>query len=154
MLRPISDAARALAMALRRELARELPRQLLLLEEEGEVLVQPELREALMAGLGPAAPLPAAERDALVRAYASGPRTFESVATTVAEFVAAHPDALATLAPVARALIEARAVRGEPWPAVMRAAGQPSIPAAMRALRRAVRALLAAVRAHAADGSR
>jgi tRNA(Met) cytidine acetyltransferase len=141
MLRPVSERARALVSELRAELARELPRQLELFRADGETLLDPALVEALTRDLPPPAPLDDAQCLALARAYAYGPRTFESVALAVQRFVTAHPDRLARLDPAERRLVEGRVLAGLGWRRAAEAAGQP-VTAAMRGLRRAVRRLV------------
>ncbi|MFO0744584.1 MAG: GNAT family N-acetyltransferase [Myxococcota bacterium] len=142
MLRPASEAARTLFDGLRAELARELPLQLELLQADGELVLEPALAATLVDGLPPAAPLSPAEADALVRAYAFGPRTFESTATAISAWVEAHPERVARLDATARAVVEGRVRLRRSWAHVARAAGLPSLKATMRALRRAVRAML------------
>jgi hypothetical protein len=89
------------------------------------------------------APLSPASCRALVESYAFGPRTFESVAFALARFVATEPAALEALSPSERALIEDRVIAGHGWRSVTEAAQLASVPASMRALRRAVRRMLA-----------
>jgi len=143
MLRPVSARSHALVEALRAELARDLPRQLELLQADEQTLLEPALVVSLHEGLPWPAPLSVAQRDALVSAYAHGPRTFESVALAVLRFVRAHPERLDRLGPPERALVEGRAVAGHGWHRVAADAGM-SVPAAMRGLRRAVRSLVPA----------
>lgn len=140
MVRPTSARAQALVHSLREELARELPLQLELLQADGELLLDPGLVEALRAGLPSVAPWTEAEARARVQAYAHGPLTFESVATAVRAVVQAA--SLDDLPANERAVIEGRVLHGHGWRRVTADAGMPSVPAAMRALRRGVRALL------------
>ena len=140
MVRPTSGRAQALVQSLREELARELPRQLELLQADGELLLDPALVEALHAGLPSVAPWTEAEARARAQAYAHGPRTFESVATAVRAVVQAS--SLDALPALERAVVEGRVVEGRGWRRVTADAGVPSVPAAMRALRRGVRALV------------
>jgi hypothetical protein len=65
-----------------------------------------------------------------------------SAAFAVEPYVASHADRLGDLEPTHRALIEARVLDHRPWPQVARAADLPSVRAAMRGLRRAVRTLV------------
>lgn len=141
MLRPVSARAKALVHTLRAELARDLPLQLRLLDSDEQALLSPAFVRALQGDAVEPAPLPEAIRDALVHAYAHGPRTFESVAFAVRRFVEAYRDRLARLGSLERALIEGRVLKGRGWPRVA-ATAKTTIPAAMRGLRRAVRALL------------
>lgn len=141
MLRAVSPAAEALLAALRADLARDLPLQLELMQAGDEVVLEPALVDALTAALPPPTPRPPAARDALVRAYAFGPRPFEAVASAVVAFAEAHAARLADLPPAERAVLEARALHRRGWADTTAAAGLDSPRAAMRALRRAVRAL-------------
>lgn len=142
MLRPVSDRARALVTELRAELARDLPRQLELLHADGETLLDPALVASLCADLPPPAPLDPARCHALAHAYAHGPRTFESVALALQQYVESHRDRLAVLTPAERRSIEGRVLAGHGWRRVAADAGLPGVPAAMRGLRRAVRRLV------------
>lgn len=142
MLKPVSERAHALVAELQAELARDLPRVLELLHADGETLLDPELTHALIAELPEPAPLSPAECRALVESYAFGPRTFESVACALGRFVATEPQRLERLTPSERALIEGRVIEGHGWRRVTEDAGLSSVPAAMRALRRALRRML------------
>lgn len=141
MVRPGSEHARALVRSLREELARELPLQLELLEADGELLLEPALASALRAQLPQVEPWTAEQARARSLAYAHGPRTFESVATAVRAVVEALP--LDGLPAPERAVLEGRVLACRGWRRVTAEAGLPSVPAAMRALRRGVRSLLA-----------
>ncbi len=141
MLRPVSPAAEDLLGALRADLARDLPLQLELMQAGDEVVLEPALVAALSADLPAPTPRSPTARDALVRAYAFGPRPFEAVASAVVDFALAHADRLAGLSPAERAVLEARALHRRGWADTTAAAGLDSPRAAMRALRRAVRAL-------------
>ncbi|MEM9462156.1 MAG: GNAT family N-acetyltransferase [Myxococcota bacterium] len=141
MLRAVSARARALVELLRAELARDLPRQIELLDADEQTLIEPALIAALQQGVPPPAPLSAATSRALVESYASGPRTAESVALALARFVEAHGDRLGRLPPPERVLVEGRVVQRQGWRRVAQRAGM-SVPAAMRGLRRAIRRLL------------
>lgn len=142
MLRPVSERARVLVTELRAELARDLPRQLELLHADGETLLDPVLVASLCADLPPPAPLDPARCRALADAYAHGPRTFESVALALQQYVESHRDRLAVLTPAERRTIEGRVLAGHGWRRVAADAGLPGVPAAMRGLRRAVRRLV------------
>jgi tRNA(Met) cytidine acetyltransferase len=142
MLRPVSERAHELVAELRAELARDLPRVLELLHADGETLLDPHLASALVLELPAPAPLSPAQCRALIESYAFGPRTFESIAFALACFVAAEPARLQALTTSERALIEGRVIAGHGWRRVTDDAGLASVPAAMRALRRAVRRML------------
>lgn len=143
MIRPVSPAAQALLADLRATLARDLPLQLELMRAGDELLLDPAMLAALQADLPAPAPLDAATRDAIVAGFTHGPRTHESAAVALEAFVQAHAAHLDALAPAEAALIRARILERRGWTAAMRAGGLPSIPATMRALRRAMRALRA-----------
>ena len=152
MIRPTSAAARALHDALRADLARDLPLQLALHEADGELLLDPALDHALRAGLPAAAPLSVAARDAIVESYLAGPRTFESVAAALTDFVASHQAALGRLDPQHAELLSARVLGRRSWTRTAAAASYPTVRAAMRAFRRAVRALTVEVAPHLLPG--
>lgn len=141
MVRPCAAAATQAVPRWCAALARDLPRQLQLLDADGPLPLSCALRRALLAGLPQPAPLPLGEAIALVERYAHGPRTFESIAPALLSVVGAHPQAVAQLDAVARQLIDHRVVEALGWRAVARAVDL-SVPAAMRALRRAARALI------------
>ncbi len=143
MLRPVSARARARVDRLRRELARELPLQLELLQADDELDLDPPLIAALEADLPPPEPLSDADAVALARRYAFGPRTFESCATAVVRTVELRHDRLATLDPSTRAVVRARVLERRGWIRTAAEAGCPTVRAAMRALRLAMRELVA-----------
>jgi len=142
MIRARSERARALCRELRAELARDLPRQLELLRSDGETLLDPALLEALGRDLPPPAPLSSARCHELARAYAFGPRTFESVALPLARFIEEEPQRLARLSSSARELVSGRVLEGQGWRQVTARANYQSVTVAMRALRRAIRDLV------------
>jgi tRNA(Met) cytidine acetyltransferase len=146
MLRPCAPAAVELLANLRAELAREIDTQLLLLRADDGLSLDPALVTELRAGLPAPIPYTEAEAEALTRAYAYGPRTFESVATAVRVYLATiGRDRLARLDPRAFAVVEGRARNLHGWRRVALDSGLISLPATMRALRRAIRELLAAM---------
>ncbi|HLT38324.1 MAG TPA: GNAT family N-acetyltransferase, partial [Enhygromyxa sp.] len=140
MLEPISEPARRVVEALRRELARELDVQLALLSADDGLSLEPALIDALRVDLPEVAAYSPAECRALAHAYAHGPRTFESVATAVRGLL--ETVELDRLPPQWRAVVEGRALHLRSWRRVTRDAGLPSITATMRAMRRAIRALV------------
>ncbi len=139
MVRAASAAGAVLVEALRADLARDLPLQVRLLDQGGDVGLDPDLVAALEADLPPALPL--SEDDVLgrVRRYLHGPQTFEAAVWAVSRFVAAAD--LAVLDPPARAVVCGRVLEARPWEAVAAAAGVSSAPAAMRLLRPAIGSL-------------
>lgn len=146
MLRPVSDRARALFGALRADLARDLPLQLELREADDGLELDPELETALVHGLPPPAPLSDLAVQDAVRGYAYGPRTYESAAVLIRRFVESNADPLAAIDTASREIIMARVRDRAAWTEVAASASLPSVPAAMRALRRAVRDLVEASR--------
>lgn len=145
MVRPVSSAARALLASLRQDLAHEIEAQLALQEADDGGSIEPALRAALTRGLGAPAPRPPAELRALAERYACSAQPVDVVAGSLGALVRAHPSTLASLAPAARALLEARLVDHAAWSVVAARAGAPSVASAMRAMREAVRALLRAI---------
>ena len=144
MVRAVSPRAVSLVSELRGELARELPLSLELLELEGEL--SPALKSALSADLPAAPPLTDDTLRSAVKSYLEGPRPYESAAFALTRFVEENAGALAELGAQDRALIDARIRERRAWAEAAVAAGYPSVPAAMRALRRALRALAAQIR--------
>lgn len=142
MVRPVTPEARALVDGLRVDLAREWPLQRELLDGAGDLRLDPALAEALADGLPAPTPASAEKIEADARAYLSGPRPYEAAAHALTALVEAHRDRVETLPEADAALVRARVLERRPWPECAAAAGQPSVPAAMRALRRALVALL------------
>ncbi|HEY8431472.1 MAG TPA: GNAT family N-acetyltransferase [Sandaracinaceae bacterium] len=140
MVRPISPAARALVADLRADLARDLPIQLELLG--AELALDPRMPAALATGLPPAEPLSDEECRSRTARYAASSRPFEAAAYAITRFVEARRERLGALDARSRALVTARVLERRAWPEAARLAGHPSVPAAMRALRPAIAALL------------
>jgi tRNA(Met) cytidine acetyltransferase len=140
MIRPVSDAARRLVDVLRHELARELDTQLALLQADDGLTLDPALVVALRDDLPAVEPYAPSECRALAHEYVHGPRTFESVATAVRGFLESAE--LDRLAPQLRAIVVGRALELHGWRRVTREANFASVPAAMRAMRRAIRVLV------------
>lgn len=141
MLRPASAAGRTLLADLREELARILDVQLRLLAADEELLLAPALDAALRQGLPRVPGWSDAQCRRRAQDYAFGPRTFESCPVAVRRVVQAHLAAVAALPPSAQAVLRSRVLEGRGWIATAATAGL-TVPAAMRQLRRAVRALL------------
>lgn len=141
MLRAGSPAGQALIDGLREDLARDLPAQQGLRAAEGEP-PEPELDAELAVGLGAGALLtPERIREAVV-AYARGPRPYDVAVVWITAFVMMHMTNLRLLTPEERGLVVGRVLRRQGWRALAEQTGHPSVPAVMRALRRAVAALL------------
>lgn len=140
MWRPLWPEARTLHEALRQRLAFELPMQLRLLQAAPALPLGDELCAALTADLPAAQPLSAAAHDRIIRSYLFGPATFEGAAQAVFDWLSARPEVLHTQPAAIRALIEVRVLAQGSWVHAAQRA-QMSVPAAMRALRRALRPL-------------
>ena len=141
MLRPACPEAEALVADLQGVLARNLPVQLGLMAADGDPSLHGALAEALQAGL----PEPVTwDEDALeheVGAYLHGPRSQEAVAAALQAWVELRGDLLPRLEPLERGLIHQRVLAGHPWKRVLAQSDLDSVPAAQRALRRALRSL-------------
>lgn len=138
MVRPVSAAARALVHDLGAELARDLPLQLELLAGEGPL--EPGLAHELRADLPAPAPLGDDEALSIARSYAQGPRPYEAAAVAVTRCV--ERAGLAGLEPQEATIVRARVLERRPWAECAAQAGFVTVPAAMRALRRAVARLI------------
>ena len=141
MIRPVTARAHLLLADLRADLARDLPLQLELMQAGDELLLSDTMRAALTADLPPPAPMDDTRRDAIVQTFTHGPRTHEAAAVALEAYARAHADALDRIEPQYAALVRARILQRAGWTQAMRAADLPSLPATMRALRRAMRAL-------------
>lgn len=141
MIRPVSSQAKALCASLRQDLAHNLSLQLALLESDGEVCLDGALRSSLLAHLPSPVPLSSASRQRLITRYLSGPQPFDALAQVLTDYVTQHQAQLAQLGHREQCLLRARVLLRLPWPRVCAQAGYPSVPAAMRALRPALRAL-------------
>jgi tRNA(Met) cytidine acetyltransferase len=142
MIRPVTARADALLADLRADLARDLPLQLELMQAGDELLLGDAMHAALTADLPAPAPMDDARRDAIVHTFTHGPRTHEAAAVALEAYTRAHADALDRIEPQYAALVRARILERNGWAQAMRIAGLPSLPATMRALRRAMRALV------------
>ena len=145
MLRPVSPRAKALFAALRQDLALNLPLQLALLEADGEVCLDDSLREAVSVHLPALRSLSAEQRHRLIRHYLLGPQPFDALAQVLTDYVSSHQAQLAQRSVREQRLLTARVLLRLPWAQVCRDAAYPTIPAAMRALRPALRALYESV---------
>ena len=145
MIRPVSDFAKQLSAELRATLARDLIGQIELLEAGNEYLLNRQLKRVLLSNLPAPAPLTTDLHDAMISTYAFGPRTQESAQLALRKFVRANIQGLDNLSQVEEALIRHRILEDTSWLETQRACGLNSIPATMRALRRAVRQLVSLV---------
>ncbi|MFT5680709.1 MAG: tRNA(Met) cytidine acetyltransferase [Myxococcota bacterium] len=138
MIRPVSEAAHALVEALQADLAAELPGLVALMTAEGPL--SPALIAALSAGLPDAEPPDPTRLAARLTSYLSGPCHFEAAALALGEAISESD--LSGLPLVERGLVTDKVIRHASWSAAAELAGL-SIPAAQRALKRALRSLLA-----------
>jgi tRNA(Met) cytidine acetyltransferase len=139
MLRAADPAAAARVDALQQDLVRNLDAILALLEADHGLPFTPAERAAFWTGL-PAAVEDAAAVDAAVARYLHGAAPADAWAGDLARWTRARAGALAAAAPPLPALVAGRLWEHRPWTDVAAAAGL-SVPAAMRALRRGLRAL-------------
>ncbi len=141
LLRPVSDRAHRLLAQLRLDLARNLPLQLALLRADGEACLCEDLAVSAQQGLPIPPPLDESTRDDLFRRYLSGPQPLDAAIAIVRDFVTSHNDALCLLSPCHKTLIESRVIHLRSFARAAAEAKLPSVPAAMRALRPALRQL-------------
>ncbi|MCB9529865.1 MAG: tRNA(Met) cytidine acetyltransferase [Myxococcales bacterium] len=154
MLRPVSPRAVGLCEALRAELARDLPTQLALMRADDEIWLAPRLVDAFGDPMAAPAPLTDEAIREGVMAYAFGPRPLEAAGHAIAAFVTAHAAALPALGEPAGALLAGRLIERRGWATLTARLGLGSVRAAMRAARRAMQALVAAVEPGWLDDSR
>ena len=147
MLRPACLEAEALVAELQEVLARNLPAQLALMSADGDPSLGVGLAESLMVGLPEATPWTEEALQGELVGYLHGPRTQDAVADALRCWVGAREVLLDDLEPGSRLLVEQRILAGLGWKALTSGAGLPSVPAAQRALRRALRELEALRRA-------
>lgn len=139
MLKAVSARAHGLLHKLREELARNLPLQLALLTADDEAYLDPALVLAMQEGLPSADPIDEDARRKVVQRYLESPQPMDAVIAALRESILAAQDVLSALPARERCLIELRVLRGHGFEQVAKEAGFPSIPAAMRALRPALR---------------
>ena len=142
MVRAISEQAIDMTKRLRGRLSRDLARQLALIETSQEYRVDSSLKERLFLDLPPEAILTEAEARALVETYAFGPRTQEAASAALVKYIEDNTRFLDDLDPRERQLIEGRILDGQDWLQLAHSLDLNTIPATMRALRRAFRALV------------
>lgn len=144
MLRAATPRGQALVDTLRADLARDLPLQLELQAADTRLPLVPGLGHALQLDLEPAEPLDAGQIRARVEYFAAGAQTMEAAIVALTGFVNTHPERLARLPERERTLLERRVQQRRSWQDAALAAGYADVPAAMRALRPAIRRLLEA----------
>lgn len=136
MLRPRTPEEAAEVALLQQTLATELPLSVALLRSEGPV--SDEMIDLIRGGLPPPGRLSLEEEEAAVAAWLRGVRPLEGAATALRQALDAGRLDPGHLDPVARMLLLGRLERHRPWRTLANEAGLPSVPAAMRCLRRAV----------------
>jgi tRNA(Met) cytidine acetyltransferase len=142
MARPVSEPARQAVAALRHDLAVELDAQLALMASDDGAPIDTALRDALTHALPSAAVRSAAEHLVIARGYAASTQPIDVVAGTLAVFARENASAFARLDERARTLMIARLHEHASWREVARRAGLNGVPAAMRAMRESVVALV------------
>ena len=142
MLYPVSAPAHRLLQELRGDLARDLPIQLELQAADSPLPLEPSLKAGLLAHLPDPAIQDDVQRALSIAAFAYGPRTLEFVITALHSFVTTYESELENMSETERTLIRERILKNRGWVDVMDRAHFPTLPAAMRAARRAVRALV------------
>lgn len=143
MLRPVTEPARRLVSELRAAWRRDAPVQLDLHERERALLLDDDLRDALLDDAGSDGPRPSVQTVARrLRRFAQGPATFESVASDVLPFLRLHAEQLDELPPDVAATARERLRPDATWRSCREAGRHPSHRAAVRSLRQAVRTLL------------
>jgi tRNA(Met) cytidine acetyltransferase len=141
MMRPVSAWARDLFERCRKELALSLPVQLELMQAGRGLPIGERLETSLARDLPSSPELSEARQREIVAQFAWGPRTYESAAFALEPFVESHAAHLERLDDDQRRLVDAKIRRRRPWRQTVEAGSPESVPAAMRALRRAVRRL-------------
>jgi len=142
MIRPVSSRAFELLRALRQDLARQIDMQLELLRADGDVGFDASLPSCLREGLeAPRELSKQAINDGVTR-YLHGPQTFQGAVYVITRAVEQASSGLSVLPEKQRKLIESRVLCRKGWADAARDAGYPTVSAAMRALRPALRALL------------
>lgn len=142
MIRPVSERAHRLCANLSGDLARDLPTQIALMRADDEVFLDDALIDALgQHGAHPSAMTGPARLEG-VAAYALGPRPLEAAGRAIVEFIEAHRPTLAALDPTHAALLRGRIIDRRGWSRLTRELGFPSVRATMRAMRRAMQALV------------
>jgi len=142
MIRSVSSRAFELLRALRQDLARQIDMQLELLRADGDVGFDASLPSCLREGLeAPRELSKQAINDGVTR-YLHGPQTFQGAVYVITRAVEQASSGLSVLPEKQRKLIESRVLCRKGWADAARDAGYPTVSAAMRALRPALRALL------------
>ena len=148
MVRPESPEARVLVDSLRRVFAREFTSRGQERAQTPSSGPSDELKSALARDLLAPMPYSETERDLAVATYAFGPRTLENVVTALQSHLEQHKDGLYRLSPNDSELLQRRILRGETWATVAETMQLGSVPATMRATRRAFRQCVKEVSPH------
>ncbi len=141
MLLPVSEAAKALVKGLSEKFAQQLPTQVRLFNSDYAWGMDRALLAQLRTDLPSTYPITptAAEIDTAILSYVHGPRTFESVALELKNYIESNDGLVQCTEDRAACLIRTRVLQQRSWHVTMTDCGLPTIPATMRALRRAMR---------------
>ncbi len=139
MLRPVSPRGHVLVHRVRAALSRDLPTQLARFQAEDPLGLSPDLRDAFLHDLPAPAPFTDHHRRRVVHAYLHHGLSFEASAGALCRTVGGRRG---DLSEATADLIEDRLFHRVPWATVAQRHGLGSVPAAMRALRRALAELL------------
>jgi tRNA(Met) cytidine acetyltransferase len=142
MVRPVSAQGEAIYNQLRSGLSRDLPLQLGFFAKDHRDNFDPVFAEMMQQDLPPPSELENDECRTLVSSYAFGSRPFESVAFAMETFVRNHASTVECLPAQEMAILQRRILEGHSWRSLQKDLTFPTVPAAMRALRSATRALL------------
>ena len=134
MIRPVTPQSAALVATLRTDLARDLPDLVALMRSEGPL--DPALVDAFGEGLPAVGPYPPSRRDAIIAGYLHGPAHFEVAAAALREALSGQ--ALSGVSSQEAVLIQLKIREHRSWKAAAAAVGV-TVPAAQRALKRALR---------------
>jgi len=139
MVWPRSDAAKALVDRLREALARDLPAQLDQMDRERGVRLSRRLREVVLAGLPEPRPWAPSELDQRIRSYVRGANPLDVLGPAAGVWLQSLPDGVVQEEGGRDAMaMQVRVVDGLGWHEVVEVTGLGSVPAAQRAVRRAM----------------
>jgi tRNA(Met) cytidine acetyltransferase len=144
MVRPTTDKARQLVAAMRADLARDLPLQLALHRAEPGGRLSADLEAALLEDLPRVAPLDDEQLHGEVHRTIHGPRPLEAAAWAMTTWLQQHESDVRTLdgdEALGAPLVLDRFLKQRSWSAIAADSGV-SVPAAMRAARRALARLV------------
>ena len=127
---------------LQAELARDLPAQLAQMDRERGLPVSDALKSVVLAGLPEPAGWTPQALDARLRSYVCGANPLDVLGPAAQIWLGGLPAGVVAAVPgVEGWALRARLLDGLGWHGVVAATGLPSVPAAQRAVRRAMRGL-------------